>query len=69
MLRKGGVVALTVLKLELSLCIQGLLVRPIIYSYCLSTLMVFAIHSKVFEAEWNQGENMPSKVVVDEILA
>jgi hypothetical protein len=31
--------------------------------------MVFAIHSKVFEAEWNQGENMPSKVVVDEILA
>ena len=34
-----------------------------------TTLMVFAIHSKVFEAEWNQGENMPSKVVVDEILA
>ena len=34
-----------------------------------TTLMIFAIHSKVFEAEWNQGENMPSKVVVDEILA
>jgi hypothetical protein len=34
-----------------------------------TTLLVFAIHSKVFEAEWNQGENMPSKVVVDEILA
>ena len=34
-----------------------------------TTPMVFAIHSKVFEAEWDQGENMPSKVVVDEILA
>jgi len=33
-----------------------------------TTLMVFCLHSKVFEAEWNQGEMMPSKVVVDEIL-
>jgi hypothetical protein len=33
-----------------------------------TTLMVFCLHSKVFEAVWNQGEMMPSKVVVDEIL-
>ena len=33
-----------------------------------TTLTVFCLHSKVFEAEWNQGESMPSKVLVDEIL-
>ena len=33
-----------------------------------TSLLVFCLHSKVFEAEWNQGESMPSKVLVDEIL-
>jgi hypothetical protein len=33
-----------------------------------TTLTVFCLHSKVFEAEWNQGESMPNKVLVDEIL-
>jgi hypothetical protein len=32
-------------------------------------LLVFCLHSKVFEAEWGQGESNPSKVVVDEILS
>ena len=32
-------------------------------------LLVFCLHSKVFEAEWAQGESNPSKVVVDEILS
>lgn len=28
------------------------------------SLVVFCLHSKVFEAEWNQGESMPTKVLV-----
>jgi hypothetical protein len=32
-------------------------------------LLVFCLHSKVFEAEWQQGESNPSRVVVDEILS
>ena len=32
-------------------------------------LLVFCMHSKVFEAEWQQGESNPSRVVVDEILS
>ena len=32
------------------------------------SLLCFCLHSKVFEAEWNQGETNPSKVLVDEIL-
>jgi hypothetical protein len=32
-------------------------------------LLVFCLHSKVFEAEWAQGESNPSRVVVDEILS
>jgi hypothetical protein len=32
-------------------------------------LLVVCLHSKVFEAEWGQGESNPSKVVVDEILS
>ena len=32
------------------------------------SLLCFCLHSKVFEAEWQQGESNPSKVLVDEIL-
>jgi hypothetical protein len=32
------------------------------------SLLCFCLHSKVFEAEWNQGETNPSKILVDEIL-
>ena len=33
------------------------------------TLVLFCLHSKVFEAEWQEGESNPSKVLTDEILS
>lgn len=34
-----------------------------------TTLMVFCLHSKVFEAEWAEGSEQPTKVLVDEVLS
>jgi hypothetical protein len=33
-----------------------------------TTLMLFCLHSKVFEAEWSDPGGMPTKVLTDEIL-
>ena len=33
------------------------------------SLVMFCLHSKVFEAEWSEGESNPSKVLVDEVLS
>ena len=34
-----------------------------------TTLMVFCLHSEVFEAEWAEGSEQPIKVLVDEVLS
>ena len=31
-------------------------------------LVVYCVHQKVFEAFWEQGQNMPSRVLVDDVL-
>ena len=33
------------------------------------SIVLFCMHSKVFEAEWQEGEANPSKVLVDEVLS
>jgi hypothetical protein len=33
-----------------------------------SELVLWVIHSKVFEAFWQQGEIFPNRVIVDDVL-